>query len=88
MACDDHDVRILDALADANDQFHWGRKPEELASAARRLISIGINAALSQQLEAKSLRMKLSKPPKRRNKRSSRSRSCCTGLPVPFPART
>ena len=80
----DEHVRILDLLADANDQFHWGTKPEQLEEAARRLTAAGINAALAQALEAKASRMRtikvlrLTAP----SKRPQRSRSCCARPPA------
>jgi hypothetical protein len=80
----DRDVRILDALADANDQFHWGTKPEELECAARRVTAAGVNAVLAQALEAKAARMRVIDVlrPARRAKRLRPSRTCCARLPT------
>ena len=84
MSFEDKDVRILDALADANDQFHWGIKPEDLEDAARRLTAAGINAALAQALEAKASRMRTIKGLRltTQPKRARRSRSCCARAPA------
>jgi hypothetical protein len=80
----DEDVRILDVLADANDQFHWGTKPGELECAARRLTAAGVNADLAQALEAKAARMRTIKGLRltARPKRPSRSRTCCARAPA------
>jgi hypothetical protein len=48
----------LDALAEANDQFHWGTKVEEVEQAARRLRQLACNPALADELEAKAIRMR------------------------------
>jgi hypothetical protein len=82
---DHNDVRVLAALADANDQFHWGRKPEELDDAGRRLIVAGVNAALAEALQAKAARMRTIKGLRltSRSRGPRRSRSCCVRLPVP-----
>lgn len=58
MATRDRDFCYLDALAEANDQFHWGTKVEEVEQLARRLRSAGANPALAGELEAKVARMK------------------------------
>jgi hypothetical protein len=80
----DEDVRILDALADANDQFHWGTKPEELECASRRLTAAGVNAELAQALEGKAARMRTIKGLRltAQPKRPRRSRSCCARAPA------
>jgi hypothetical protein len=51
-------VSHLDALAEANDQFHWGTKVEEVEQVARRLRSLGANPALAGELESKAVRMR------------------------------
>lgn len=58
MPIGNRDVCNLDALAEANDQFHWGTKAEEVERAARRLSALGVNPALAQELEAKAARMR------------------------------
>ena len=53
MSCEENDAANLDALANANDQFHWGTRPEELEEAARRLIGAGANTALPRNSKPK-----------------------------------
>lgn len=88
MSCQENDAGVLDALAHANDQFHWGTKPEELEDAADQLIGAGANAALAQELGAKARRMRAIERllPTPRLKRQPRSRSCCARLPATSPA--
>lgn len=71
MSIEHRHVSYLDALAEANDQFHWGTKVEEVEQAARRLRQVGANPALAGELEAKAIRMRtvanlLQASPKRR----------------------
>ena len=54
----DRPSSILDALAEANDQFHWGTKVADVEAAARRLRALGLNPALTAELEAKVVRMR------------------------------
>ncbi len=58
VATRDRDFCYLDALAEANDQFHWGTKDEEVEQSARRLRTLGVNPALAGELEAKAAHMK------------------------------
>ena len=58
MPIGDREVCNLDALAEANDQFHWGTKAEEIEQAAQRLRRLGANPALARELEAKAVRMR------------------------------
>ena len=58
MSIEHRHVSYLDALAEANDQFHWGTKLEEVEQAARRLRQLACNPALADDLEAKAIRMR------------------------------
>jgi hypothetical protein len=43
----------LEALAEANDQFHWGTKVDEIKCAARSLHDLNLNPTLVEKLELK-----------------------------------
>ena len=47
----------LDALVEANIQFHWGANSREVVEAASRFEALGINPALARDLEGKAGRM-------------------------------
>lgn len=49
---------VLDALAEANVQFHWGTRIGEIEDAARNLRTLDINPVLMVELEAKVARMR------------------------------
>lgn len=49
---------VLDVLAEANDQFHWGTRIAEIEGAARKLRTLDINPVLMFELEAKVARMR------------------------------
>ncbi len=50
--------RRLGAIAEANAQFHWGTRPDELRTAARNLRGLDLNPGLSTLLDAKAGRMR------------------------------
>ena len=43
----------LEALAEANDQLHWGTKIEEIEDAARLLRELNLNPTLADKLALK-----------------------------------
>ncbi len=55
---DETSLSPLDALAEANAQFHWGTRPDELRTAARNLRGLDLNPGLSTLLDAKAGRMR------------------------------
>ena len=58
MSIEHSHVSYLDALAEANDQFHWGTKVEEVEAAALRLRQLDSNPVLAGELVAKAFRMR------------------------------
>ena len=49
----------LDALAEANVQFHWGAVVEEVEKAASRLRAMDLNPMLASGLETRANRMRI-----------------------------
>ena len=49
----------LDALAEANVQFHWGAVVEEVEAAASRLRAMDLNPMLASGLETRANRMRI-----------------------------
>jgi hypothetical protein len=54
--CDAHTK--MEALADANDQFHWGHNPDALERAAEVLRTHNLNLMLADKLLFKALEMR------------------------------
>ena len=52
-------IEHLDALADANVQFHWGAVVEEVETAASRLRAMDLNPTLASGLETRANRMRI-----------------------------
>jgi hypothetical protein len=50
-------ISNIDALADANDQFHWGASIEAIQTALRNLRARNLNPILAELLEAKIARL-------------------------------
>jgi hypothetical protein len=48
----------LEALAEANDQLHWGKNIEEIEGASRLLRDLNLNIPLAEELEYKALIMR------------------------------
>jgi hypothetical protein len=48
----------LEALAEANDQLHWGKNIEEIEGASRLLRDLNLNISLAEELEFKALIMR------------------------------
>ena len=48
----------LDAIAEANTQFHWGSVVEKVEEAASHLRALQLNPVLASGLEAKANRMR------------------------------
>ena len=52
------DAICLDALVEANSQFHWGTIATEIELAASRLRALSLNAVLASELELKAGRIR------------------------------
>ena len=52
-------IEHLDALAEANVQFHWGGVVEEVEMAASRLRAMDLNPMLASGLEIRANRMRI-----------------------------
>jgi len=52
-------IEHLDALAEANVQFHWGAVVEEVEIAASRLRAMDLNPMLASGLETRANRMRI-----------------------------
>jgi hypothetical protein len=52
------DAVRLDALVDANTQFHWGTNATEIEEAASRLRALNMNAVLASELDLKAGRIR------------------------------
>jgi len=54
----DTDALHLDALAEANMQFHWGTVATEIELVASRLRALSLNPVLASELDAKAGRIR------------------------------
>ena len=52
-------IEHLNALAEANVQFHWGAVVEEVEKAASRLRAMDLNPMLASGLETRANRMRI-----------------------------